>query len=218
MILTQPSTLRKRLIHVNATWAQRCDQVVYYSSVENNEFPIIKVDIPAEQRKHLTLKLRLAWKYVFDNHFNDADWFFSCDDDTYAIIDNLKYFLSDYNTNKPHYFGHAFKTFGGFTGGGAGYVISKESLRRFGAVGFDSPECRKDGLNSDVAIGACLKTLGVTMGDSVDEKGRSRFHHFTPETHLMGSYPEWYYRYDVHGAKKVKNKTQLNSSNRTHSG
>ena len=35
--------------------------------------------------------------------------------------------------------------------------------------------------------------------------GRSRFHCFTPETHLHGGYPGWYYKYDKYkGVQQVQ--------------
>jgi glycoprotein-N-acetylgalactosamine 3-beta-galactosyltransferase len=49
----------------------------------------------------------------------------------------------------------------------------------------------------------CMKNLGVETNNSSDALGRSRFHCSNPETHLFGKYPEWYYRYDANGAKKV---------------
>ena len=59
------------------------------------------------------------------------------DDDTYVIMENLRYFLSGENTSEPIYFGHHFKTIvkQGFYSGGGGYVLSKEALRRFGENG-----------------------------------------------------------------------------------
>ncbi|KAL5020598.1 hypothetical protein ScPMuIL_002323, partial [Solemya velum] len=201
-IMTHPKNRESRLVHVKATWSRRCDKVLYFSSEADKDFPIIKVDVPSEARSHLTLKSRQAWKYIFDNHYDDAEWFYRCDDDSYAIMDNMRYFLSVYDPNKPYYFGHMFKTLGGYSSGGSGYVISKESLKRFGEEGFNSSKCRKDGAASDQAIGACLKILGVSIGDSRDKEGRSRFHCFTPETHILGMYPAWYLNYDNYGAQK----------------
>ena len=128
------------------------------------------------------------------------------DDDTYVVVENLRYMLSNYNANEPIYFGHTFKTIvkGGYASGGAGYVLSKESLRRLATRGVGNGRlCRQQGGAEDAEVGKCLQRLGVKIRPSVDRLGRSRFHCFGPETHLQAGFPEWYFHYDANGAKKV---------------
>lgn len=54
------------------------------------------------------------------------------DDDTYMVVENLRFMLAPYNISRPIYFGHRLKTTvkQGFMSGGAGYVLSKEALVR----------------------------------------------------------------------------------------
>ena len=80
---------------------------------------------------NLWAKTRAAWKYVYENHANDADWFIKTDDDTYLVLENLRNFLSKYNSAKPNYFGRHFTIEGGFNSGGAAYVFSKKNFGRF---------------------------------------------------------------------------------------
>jgi glycoprotein-N-acetylgalactosamine 3-beta-galactosyltransferase len=147
-----------------------------------------------------------AFRYVYEHYKDDADWFMKVDDDTYVILENLRYFLRDYKSSDPIYFGHHFKTIvkQGYYSGGAGYVLSKEALTRFANKGRNSKICRQDGGMEDVEIGICMENLGVKTVNSSDALGRSRFHCFNPETHLFGEYPDWYYQYDANGAKKVQ--------------
>jgi glycoprotein-N-acetylgalactosamine 3-beta-galactosyltransferase len=51
----------------------------------------------------------------------------------YAIVENLRYMLSTYNTSEPLYFGCRYNEFvdKGYMAGGAGYVLSREAVRRF---------------------------------------------------------------------------------------
>ena len=37
------------------------------------------------------LKILQAFTYVWENHREDADWFIKTDDDTFVIMENLKY-------------------------------------------------------------------------------------------------------------------------------
>ena len=48
-----------------------------------------------------------------------------------------------------------------------------------------------------------LFQTGVQAGNSLDNLGRTRFHCFEPAYHLMGTYPDWFYKYDANGAKWV---------------
>ena len=70
------------------------------------------------------------WSTFYNHHLNDADWIFKADDDTYAIIENLRSYLSKLNTSEPHYLGRIF-THDGIYNSGGGYVFSRETLRRF---------------------------------------------------------------------------------------
>ena len=70
---------------------------------------------------------------MYEHYKNEADWFLKADDDTYTVVENLRYMLQPYNATTPIYFGCKFKPYvsQGYMSGGAGYVLSKEALRRF---------------------------------------------------------------------------------------
>ncbi|XP_053376738.1 glycoprotein-N-acetylgalactosamine 3-beta-galactosyltransferase 1-like [Mercenaria mercenaria] len=199
-IMTSPENLYKKAVHVKNTWARRCNKSIFFSSEKNESFPVVSLNV-AEGKEHLTGKTMQAFRYVFENHLDEADWYLKADDDTYVIFENLQYFLSKHIATYPIMFGHyfAFEKRKYFHGG-SGYVISKEALRIFGNFGDDPRLCKKDGPSEDIHFARCMKNLGVTFGNSSDERGRSRFHAFTPERHIAGQYPNNYYNLDALGA------------------
>lgn len=201
-VMTQEENHKKRAIHVKQTWASRCNGLVFISDAEDKTLPAIDANYGLKGRDHLTAKTMRAFDYAYKNHLNDYDWFIKADDDTYVIVENLRYMLSAHKPSEPIFFGHAFKvivTQGYFSGGG-GYAVSKEALKRFGER--QKGDCAEDGGAEDVEFGRCMEKLGVKTGDSRDALGRSRFHCFNPQTHLHGGYPDWYLQYDKYGAQR----------------
>ncbi|XP_033762858.1 glycoprotein-N-acetylgalactosamine 3-beta-galactosyltransferase 1-like isoform X2 [Pecten maximus] len=205
LIMTSENNLNTKAKYVKQTWAKRCNSAIFITSKTNTGFPTVGLDIP-EGREHLTAKTMKAFQYIFKSHFNEADWFIKIDDDSFVILENLRYFLSSYSPDDAVYFGHSFKSIvkQGFYCGGGGHVLSKEALRRLAMNGLTYTSCQY-GEEIDVELGKCMEYLGVETADSTDALGRSRFHCFDLEKQLAGVFPEWYYKYDANGAKQVMN-------------
>ena len=131
-VMTTPTNIKTRAIYVKKTWAKRCNKMVFLSSADDADLPAIRLNVTGPEAKYvLTEKTLLAFQYIYDNYFNDYDWFLKADDDTYVILENLRYFLSDKNPSEPVSYGQRFDVIvkDGYYSGGAGYVLSKEALR-----------------------------------------------------------------------------------------
>ncbi|XP_029774769.1 glycoprotein-N-acetylgalactosamine 3-beta-galactosyltransferase 1 [Suricata suricatta] len=200
-VMTGPQNLEKKAKHVKATWAQRCNKVLFMSSQENKDFPAVGLKT-REGRDQLYWKTIKAFQYVHDHYLEDADWFMKADDDTYVILDNLRWLLSKYNPEEPIYFGRRFKPYvkQGYMSGGAGYVLSKEALKRF-VNAFKTDKCTHSSSIEDLALGRCMEIINVEAGDSRDTTGKETFHPFVPEHHLIKGYlPRtfWYWNYNYY--------------------
>lgn len=98
-------------IHVKNTWGSHCDKLMFMSTEQDESLGAIKLDVE-DGRDGLWDKVKMGFKYVYDKHFDDFDWFVKADDDTFMIIENLKDMLSEYDTREPIHFGHHYKMLG----------------------------------------------------------------------------------------------------------
>ena len=93
------------------TWGSHCDKLLFMSTETDEKLGAVKLDIE-ENYQNLWGKTKQAFKYCYDNHFHEYDWFMKADDDTFVIVENLKHLLSQYSTEEPIHFGHHFKAHG----------------------------------------------------------------------------------------------------------
>nr|XP_057910291.1 glycoprotein-N-acetylgalactosamine 3-beta-galactosyltransferase 1-B isoform X2 [Doryrhamphus excisus] len=196
-VMTGPNNLETRARYVRDTWGRHCNIVVFMSSVGDPDFPAVGLNTK-EGRDQLYWKTIRAFHYVYEHHGHEADWFLKADDDTYVIVDNMRWVLANHSADEPIYFGRRFKPYvkQGYMSGGAGYVLSKEALRRF-VQGFKNKVCTHTSSVEDLAMGQCMEKVGVMAGDSRDTLQRETFHPFVPEQHLTAKFPKsfWYWSY-----------------------
>ncbi|KFB34813.1 AGAP009979-PA-like protein [Anopheles sinensis] len=199
-VMTSPSNHKTKALQVNRTWAKRCNKVLFMSSEADPLLDTVALPV-GEGRDNLWAKTKEAFKYIYQHHRDDADWFLKADDDTYVIMENLRYMLYSYSPSHPIYFGCRFKMMvkQGYMSGGAGYVLSKEALNRFVEEAIPHPDCRQDAAgDEDVEIGKCLELVHVLAGDSRDSLERGRFFPIVPEKLLIPVLDDqnfWYLAY-----------------------
>ncbi|KAI9553079.1 hypothetical protein GHT06_020970 [Daphnia sinensis] len=183
-VMTSPENHETKALAVKETWGKRCNILLFMSTEADTKLPAVQLDVE-EGRNRLWGKTREAFRYAWDRYQDEVDWFFKADDDTYVVVENLRYFLSAFKTSEPFWFGHKYKTNGttGFFSGGAGYALSKEATKRFVENSYFNPLlCRRDPEGAeDVELGKCMQNLNVSAMDTRDSKGRGRFFPFQPD-------------------------------------
>ena len=139
---------------------------------------MISVDIP-DARQTLTEKSVFANSWMYEHHLDDFDWFLKADDDTYVIMENLKFLLSHFkDSTVPGYIGCQFKHFSpqGYNSGGAGYLFNRAGLKLLVEEGYRRPgHCRLAGGSEDIETGRCAAKVGVKTLDQLDSQKRETF-------------------------------------------
>ncbi|XP_063609456.1 glycoprotein-N-acetylgalactosamine 3-beta-galactosyltransferase 1-like [Penaeus indicus] len=161
-ILTQPKSHYKKAVHVKNTWGKRCDKLIFMSTKNDEKLGAVALNT-SEGYYNLWGKTKAAFKYVYDHHLDEYDWFLKADDDTYTIMENMRYMLCSYDPKYPIYFGSKFRRFykEGFLGGGSGYVLSREATRKLVEEAMPNKTKCKAGERGleDVELGTFMRLL-----------------------------------------------------------
>ena len=177
-------------------------------------------------KKLVTLRLYNLLQKMYPDILDRYDWVYISDDDTYLIVENLKYFLRDYPQDEINYLGFNFPMFDTmerrklvFAHGGSGYALSIPALKRLLTQGIDGTRrcipSKHDGTYADINVAWCLGKLNVNVKDTADRKGRERFLKENPfqllQNHTGSELKLFGYRDLVTEPKRVR--TQLNRHN-----
>ena len=225
VVLTTEKYLLNRSVTVWDTWANKCEKTVFACNCANFtkainsnqrfnlfpnlqdykkalELPIMQINVTNENKKNMADKVFKVVQKVFDNYERDFRWFLLTDDDTYIFYKNLKSFISNKSSNKPLTYGYNFKAIvpTGYNSGGAGILFTHEALKRI-SNSIRKGICNQTRGHGDLALGKCAYKSNVSMGNSLDEFGRERFHPLSFRGHFKGYLPQWLKEYSSNGVK-----------------
>ncbi|PIK39338.1 hypothetical protein BSL78_23844 [Apostichopus japonicus] len=200
--MTSQENLFSRAIHITQTWVVGEFTLYVTEGSPNRPFPGIVLTLPVGKgRNELWMKTRAAFTLIYERYYADYDWFMKVDDDTFVIVDNLRYLLASKNTSEPLYYGFSFRhpQFNlDYTSGGSGYVLGKEALSRFIKVAYDESVCPSGHsvakAAEDLMMGLCLSAAGVRVGNSLDSPRKNT---------LSGIYIRQFYRWNIGDGYRV---------------
>ncbi|XP_047423625.1 C1GALT1-specific chaperone 1-like [Sciurus carolinensis] len=161
---------------VKETWTKHCDKAEFFSSENFEEFESISMET-----SDMWLMMRKAYKYAFDKYSDQYNWFFLVRPTTFAIVENLKYFLLKKDPSQPFYLGHTIKS-GDFeyVSVRGGIVLSIESMKRLNSLLNIPEKCPEQGgmiwkISEDKQLAVCLKYAGVFAENAEDTDGKDVF-------------------------------------------
>lgn len=167
---------------------------------------VIFIDSP-EGYTNLTEKSREVLQYLYLNELENFDWFLKADDDTYVIMENLRYFLDGLDASKPAYLGYQLEPTwfdSPYMSGGAGYVFNRAGLKLLIESGIQAKgTCQEKGSFEDLEVGRCAVKSGVTIHSSMDKFERETFHPDHINDYIPGPPPEWLFYYSRNKPKGV---------------
>lgn len=106
-VMTNPKNHQTKAEHVRRTWGKRCNKILFMSSKTDVELGTVAM--PATDTYNgLWGKTKNAFHFIYYNHFDDADWFVKVDDDSYLVLENLRFMLHQYQPETSLYFGHRY--------------------------------------------------------------------------------------------------------------
>ena len=202
MVVTTPANYLSKAVHVAATWGRDCTILVFVSddSEPGAEKPgglnILELSGVAG-RERLWQKVSAGIVALWQTYQDQFDFLIKADDDTFMVLDNLRYLLSGLEPGKEFVLGHLQHDRGvSYLSGGSGYVISRPAVRHLVEAGLDPQGdylCRLPHPvgqeievypNEDLQLGKCAFLLSIDLIKSEIE-GESSFFPFQIERHLI---------------------------------
>jgi glycoprotein-N-acetylgalactosamine 3-beta-galactosyltransferase len=187
-----------RLPPLLETWMPKCDGSMIASTKTDKELGTVNIPHEGpEEYNNIWQKVRSMWGYIYDNYYEDYDWFHIGGDDLFVIVENLRLYLESEEiqlaanggetlpTGKeteqvPLFLGRRFKEQGNwdrvFNSGGSGYTMNKAALKALVVNAFPTCMPHSKTFAEDVMVAQCFRNkLKVFPYDTKDEHGGERY-------------------------------------------
>ncbi|XP_013794795.2 glycoprotein-N-acetylgalactosamine 3-beta-galactosyltransferase 1-like [Limulus polyphemus] len=167
---------------VKETWAKHCNSVKFFGPFIDDKIPVFKIPA-ASSFSPLCQALVHVWK----KHYGEFKWILITDDETFAIIENVRYYVASLNASHPYYLGHSAKHyFDYFNMADSGILLSVGAIKTLHSLFPDGNTCiQAPSGHFGVSIGKILQKAEIMPMDTRDQLGKSRFNAFSAEKLLI---------------------------------
>ncbi|XP_022308962.2 glycoprotein-N-acetylgalactosamine 3-beta-galactosyltransferase 1-like isoform X2 [Crassostrea virginica] len=168
---------------VDSTWVKRCSSLAYIGKTPNQSapLPIVKSNYSLyATRTEATFALGDAVSYVQSKNFSESDWILFSTDNTFVIMENLRYFLSNQNSSDAVYAGKISKVAIGYARPfhSGMIVFSNTALRLLNRTSIES--CNEKDVY-EVTKSLCLSSNRFVDITPVDNNGTSLMNILPPK-------------------------------------
>ncbi|CAB9512897.1 acetylgalactosamine 3-beta-galactosyltransferase 1 [Seminavis robusta] len=212
IVYTTESSHVDKIPALRNTWGPKCDGFMVAST--KTDLSLNTAEIPhkgEEKYENIWQKIRSVWSYVYDNYYQEYDWFHIGGEDMFVIPENLKSYLESEdivmaaNTfhngttrttettltgttlQMPLFLGGRLAYEGNkdniFNQGGGGYTLNKAALKALVVEGLPNYYTGDHTFTEDVMIAKVFKELGILPFDTRDASGGERYNPYSPGFH-----------------------------------
>jgi glycoprotein-N-acetylgalactosamine 3-beta-galactosyltransferase len=192
IILTTEESFPIRGLTVWNTFAKKCDKTLFACNCSNfminnnySHIPFLQLDV-TENYNRMDAKVMVTLNAAFKKYNQRNYWYLLIDEDTYVFVDNAKLFIGTLDSSAPLTYGYNYKitVAQGYHSGGGGILFTYQSMKRI-VNSIQKGLCNDSVIFGDILIGLCSERSNVTMGNSLDELGRERFHALSLHNHYL---------------------------------
>ena len=188
------ATTRSRIRAVNHTWTRHCNERHFYGGFHEKQAPYIKIKF-LDDSLLSPRTFCLAFIDLMARVKHDYDWLLITTDQTYAIVENLRYLVTPLDPRERFYIGRPVQHYflGVYNSFDSGIVLSRGSVDLLANTLFmgNHTTCINLPTNGlvyggqfDSYIGMFFASHSVRPENSYDQSSGTRFHPFMPEKHL----------------------------------
>ena len=196
---------------IRETWGKKCDGFIVASDKTDKDLGTVNIPHEGPEEYHnIWQKVRSMWSYVYDNYYEEYDWFHIGGDDLYLIVENMRLYLESEEVQLaanggqflpngseteqlPLFLGRRFAEQGNyqriFNSGGSGYSLNKAALKSLVVTAFPTCMPHLKTFAEDVMVAQCLRNkIKVYPFDTKDDNGGERYMPFQVRYEMFSSW------------------------------